>query len=627
MITLYLPKNGIRLSVPSGTRLLDALRQAGLDIYSPCAGRGVCGKCKVKIEGHAPPLTPIETERITDEDLKEGVRLACQVILEEDAIVKLPGAELSLIEDTASVVIEGQTQVGQWTPRVQSCPFHADFHTLGGSSSNWDRIIASLDLPRRRRVPGLSLARRLPEVICQDAELLRERSLRHAVLLDDEVIDIVSEYPEPFGVALDIGTTTVVAYLINLTTGELLGTIGTVNPQARYGADIISRIAYAGSNEGLLALQKEIVDTVNDLIRQLATKCQISLNQIYLVSAVGNTCMHHLFLGISPKHLAKYPYNPVVRDLGLLLPSQVGLTAMNNRGRFFFLPNIGGFVGSDILGVAIACGISEQSEPTLIVDIGTNGEILLAGKGRLLTCSAAAGPALEGVNISCGMIASRGAICQARVLRQDGKEDISFKVIGKCPPKGICGSGLISLVAALREVGIISESGRFAGSDANFSGPLRRRLVQGDEGPEFVLWSRQHGWAEPGSGYIPRITLTQRDIREVQLAKGAIRSGAEILLRELGLEADDLKAIILAGAFGARLDKDAPIEIGLLPPSRTAQVISAGNAAGEGSKRVLMSKSAYDETLRIHRIAEHIELGACEGFQDIFAESMFLIPQ
>ena len=626
MITLCLPDREIELSVPSGIRLLDALRKAGLDIYSPCAGRGVCGKCKVKIEGYVSPLTPVEIEHITCEGLREGVRLACQVILEGDTTVQLLGAESPLFDDT-TIVMEGQVPAGQWDPRVQAYPFHPDFHALDGSSSDWDRIIESLDLSCGRRVPVLSLARRLPEVKCEHAGSLRERSLLHAVFLDDEVLDIVSEAPEPFGVALDIGTTTVVAYLVNLKTGESLGAIGSMNPQACYGADIISRITCAGTNEGLLVLQKEIVDTVNDLIRKLATEYQISLDQIYLVSAVGNTCMHHLFLGISPKHLGKYPYSPVVRDLGLLLPSEVGLMAMNRRGRFFFLPNIGGFIGSDILGVAIACGISEQSKPTLIIDIGTNGEIMLAGKGRLLTCSAAAGPALEGVNISCGMVASRGAIDHVWLTRQGGREDIGLGVIGNCPPRGICGSGLISLVAVLREVGIISESGKLARNDVDFSTPLGRRLIQGDEGTEFVLCSHEYGCVEPGSEHVPPVTLTQRDTREFQLAKGAIRAGVEILLSKLELSADDLDSIILAGAFGARLDKRAPIEIGLLPPSRAAQVISAGNAAGEGSKRVLMSKSAYDETLRIYRIAEHIELGACEGFQDILAESMFLIPK
>lgn len=627
MITLHLPENRITLRVPSGIKLIDALRRAGLDIYSPCAGRGVCGKCKVKIEGHASPLTPIEIERIADRDLREGVRLACQVILGSDTTVHLPDSQASGLQDATSILMEGRGRASEWAPRVQVRPFRTDFQALDGSSSDWDRIVASLDLPRGRRVPGLSLAQRLPEVIREDAVQLREGGLLHAVLLDDEVIDIVSEAPNPLGVALDIGTTTVVAYLVHLKTWESLGTVGTMNPQARYGADIISRIAYAGSGEGLLVLQREIVDTVNDLIRKLATKCQISLSQIYLVSAVGNTCMHHLFLGISPEHLAKYPYNPVVRDLGLLLPSQVGLTAMNRRGRFFFLPNIGGFVGSDILGVAIACGISERSEPTLVIDIGTNGEILLAGKGRLLTCSAAAGPALEGVNISCGMIASRGAIDHVRIARQDGKEDIALSVIGNCPPKGICGSGLISLVAVLREVGIISESGKLAENDTDFKAPLGRRLIKGNEGMEFVLCSYEHGLREPGSEYIPTVTLTQRDIREFQLAKGAIRAGVEILLRKLELSADDLESIILAGAFGAHLDEESPTQIGLLPPSRAAQVISAGNAAGEGSKCVLVSKNAYDEALRIYRVAEHIELGACEGFQDVFAESMFLIPQ
>ena len=290
------------------------------------------------------------------------------------------------------------------------------------------------------------------------------------------------------------------------------------------------------------------------------------------------------------------------------------------------MPNIGGFVGSDIIGVAIACGISEQSEPTLIIDIGTNGEILLAGKGRLLTCPAAAGPALEGVNISSGMLPPKAPLStypsQGRMARKISLSASSATV----RQREFAGQGLISLVAVLREVGIVSESGKLAESGTDFSAPLGRRLIQGDEGTEFVLCSHEYGYVEPGSEHVPPVTLTQRDIREFQLAKGAIRAGVEILLRKLELSADNLESIILAGAFGSHLDEESPKQIGLLPPSRAAQVISAGNAAGEGSKYVLMSKNAYDEALRIYQIAEHIELGACEGFQDVFAESMFLIP-
>ena len=241
------------------------------------------------------------------------------------------------------------------------------------------------------------------------------------MLLDGTIVDVVDTERGVFGVALDIGTTTVVAYLANLLTGETVDVAGTLNPQAAYGADLISRISFAETPDGLETLRREIVGAVNDLIRRLASASHVDSDQVYLAGAVGNTCMHHLFLGISPKHLARYPYNPVVRQCDSLAPAEVGLDAMNERGRFFFLPNIAGFVGSGALAVAIACGISGRSDPVLAIDLGTNGEIILAGRGRILACSTAAGPAFEGVNTSCGMMAAPGAIDAARLIERDGR--------------------------------------------------------------------------------------------------------------------------------------------------------------------------------------------------------------
>ena len=279
-------------------------------------------------------------------------------------------------------------------------------------------------------------------------------------------------------------------------------------------------------------------------------------------------------------------------------------------------------MGSDALAVGVACGISERSDPVLAIDLGTNGEIILAGRRRILASSTAPGPAFESVNISCGMMAAPGAIDAARLTECDRALDIAVHVIGGSPPLGISGSGLVSLVAALRRAGIVDETGAFVRSDAGRGDPLSSRLVDDPGGLRFVLSAT--GPDGPGGAALPLVALTQRDIRELQLAKGAIRAGAEILLQELGINAGEISRVFLAGAFGTHLDKDAAAAIGLLPPTPRARVTSVGNAAGEGAVLAITSGDAYREALRLARKIEHVELGAHARFQEIFAESMTL---
>lgn len=279
-------------------------------------------------------------------------------------------------------------------------------------------------------------------------------------------------------------------------------------------------------------------------------------------------------------------------------------------------------MGSDALAAAVACGISERSDPVLAIDLGTNGEIILAGRRRTLACSTAPGPVFEGVNISCGMMAAPGAIDAARLIERDGALDMALHVIGGSPPLGICGSGLVSLVAALRRAGIVDETGAFVRSDAGRGDPLWSRLVDDPGGLRFVLSAT--GPDGPAGAAPPLVALTQRDIRELQLARGAIRAGAEILLQELGINAGEISRVFLAGAFGTYLDKDAAAAIGLLPQAPRASVTSVGNAAGEGAVLAITSRNAYREALRLARKIEHVELGAHARFQEIFAESMTL---
>lgn len=616
MVEVSFPSKNATVTVPRGTILLEALSKLQTTFYAPCAGRGLCGKCKVMVGGGVAPPSDVERQYLSIRELESGVRLACQAALTGDAVVS--AAETAACN---TILSGGPARDTRGEPTVWTRVAEVDVDSLEGRASYWERVAAAFGLGGDVE-PHLTLARKLSGVLGEDRNLESGRFTVQAVFVNDSIVDVLRGRTDVYGVALDIGTTTVVAYLVDLQAGKVVGVAGDMNPQANHGADVVSRISYAESKNGLETLRRGVVDAVNQLIAKLAIESGIGAHQIYAVVAVGNACMQHLFLGISPGPLAIYPYIPVLRRRVELSPVEASIN-INENGRIMFLPGIAGFVGSDTLAVAVACNLRERSGARLAIDVGTNGEILLASEGRILACSTAAGPAFEGAGISCGMVAGRGAIDHVWLVNGGGgAPDIAFHVIGGGRPKGICGSGLISLVAVLRQAGILDPSGRFTQGHADTGAPLSRRLVEGQTGVQFVLSG------DPGleDSTTPAVVVTQRDVRELQLAKGAIRAGAAVLLRELGVRADDLQSIILAGAFGSYLDGRAATAIGLLPLSRRAELVPVGNAAGEGAVLTLTSRNAYLEALSLADKIEHVNLGSHEEFQDIFAEAMFLEP-
>ncbi|MEA4883684.1 MAG: ASKHA domain-containing protein [Clostridia bacterium] len=626
-----------------GALLLDILRRAGVGVYAPCAGRGVCGRCKVSATGGLSAPTDAERELLTEAELAGGVRLACQAAIAGDSEVII-GAAGPDIERSAFVLLHGDPALAEgganaapsadartaFEPRVTMRDVLIDLEKP--AASDWERVASAFNAGQG----VLPLIRRAAQAFSGTGSTGALRL--HGVSVDGQLIDVAETAAagaactsaactsactsavraSAYGIALDIGTTTLVAYLIDLSSGHIVGATGTLNPQSRHGADLISRIAYSESPGGLAELRSEAVDAIDSLIARLASQAGVSSKQIYLTGAVGNTCMHHLFLGIAPGRLARLPYAPAAIDCGLMSPLDVGVHSVNPLGRFFFLPNIAGFVGSDALAAAVAAGVHEHSRPMLLIDIGTNGEILLAANGRVLACSTAAGPAFEGVSISCGMIASDGAIDWAG-LRKPRTSDrhlphlqtdagIELHVIGGGEPIGVCGSGLVSLVAALREAGLILGNGAYA------QGAGDKRLVDGPGGARFILKLAKES--------TPEVALTQRDVRELQLAKGAIRAGAEILLAQAGIGAGDLERVVLAGAFGTYLDNRAAVAIGLLPAAQRARIESIGNAAGEGAALAVANSVFYREALRLARVIEHIELSADPRFMEVFTDCM-----
>ncbi|HHX43075.1 MAG TPA: ATP-binding protein, partial [Chloroflexi bacterium] len=416
------------------------------------------------------------------------------------------------------------------------------------------------------------------------------------------------------GIAFDIGTTTVVGYLADLDTGEQLAVASLLNPQTRYGADVVSRIDYAGRDaEALATLQREIAGALSAIMATTTAQVGAATDDIVAVTVVGNTTMQHLFLGVSPTALAQSPYIPAVTGAVCLSAEALGLAAYPDAP-VWALPSIAGWVGADTVAVLLASGAHRQDELALVIDIGTNGEMAMGSRGRMVSCSTAAGPAFEGAHLSCGMRAADGAIDSVRI---DGA--VEWHTIGESAPRGVCGSGLVDLVAAMLRSGLIDATGMMQPREALVAmgqAALAERITQSGRQRAFTLAT-----VEEGAGGRP-VVVSQRDVRELQLAKGAIRAGIEILMQELGITADDVRVIYLAGAFGNYIRPESALAIGLMPRCPQARIVPVGNAAGSGARMALLSREALAEAARLAEQVEYLELSGRPDFQDRFAEAM-----
>jgi uncharacterized 2Fe-2S/4Fe-4S cluster protein (DUF4445 family) len=421
-----------------------------------------------------------------------------------------------------------------------------------------------------------------------------------------------------YGIAVDVGTTTVVAKLVNMADGRCLATQASLNPQTAFGDDVISRIAYARSDVELDRLHDTIVACLNDLIVRLCRDAGIGGDRIFEACVVGNTTMNHLLLGLPVEQLGQAPYRAYSVEARDIAPMSLGLL-MNPAGNVHTVENVAGFVGSDTTAVAVAVDIGSASNPTLAVDIGTNGELVLAAKGQLYAASCAAGPALEGARIRQGSRAVGGAI-EAMVVNE---QDIDVDVIGGGPARTICGSGLVDAVAVLLELGVVDASGRFCfrprqASDLDLPQPIASRLIQVDGQPAFCLASDAQGR--------PAVVLTHKDDREFQLAKGAIRAGIVLLMDKVGLDAAHLDRILLAGAFGTYIRPQSAVRVGLLPDIPLERLQSVGNAAASGAQMILLSQEHRRKASAIARRIQYVEIANEPSFQEVFAEAMFLKP-
>jgi len=592
--------------VLKGTRLLEAAAEADLVLDSPCGGEGACGKCRVIVDGEAGELTSSEREALSAEDLQAGFRLACQSSVVGPMTVEVP--RTSLLSAHHKILARAEESA---LP-VGDPPVRKQYVELPPPARGDD----APDLVRLERAVGpfdvnLELLRSVPR-------RLRETGFRGtAVLANGRLIDFEpgNTEAEAYAVAIDLGTTTLVGLLLDLTSGEERATTSRLNPQTRFGDDVLSRILHARQEpQGLQELHETITGAVDEMIGTLADQAGILRERIYEVTFSGNTTMQHLLCRIDPSSLGEVPFVPAVGRGHSLPAAELGLH-LHPRATVHVLPVIGGFVGGDTVAGILATALAEAEGPTLLVDVGTNGELVLFARGKLSAASTAAGPAFEGARISQGMRGSNGAIEKVVV---DGR--LRTNVIGDVPPVGLCGSGLIDVAAELLRHGLLSPEGRLRTPDQlpdDVLPDLVQRLILHEGQLAFRLAP------EMETGHGKPIVLTQRDLRELQLASGAIRAGTTILLRRAGLKPSDLQGVLIGGGFGNFIRRSNAQRIGLLPPKvDRPRIRYQGNTSLAGARLVALSQQARTLAEELACRTEHVDLSCDADFQTAFAEAM-----
>ena len=600
--------DGLRIKVLSGKLLSDVMKALGMKVQMPCGGEGTCGKCAVEIHPDPTEPGPSDLLYLTLEEIKQGMRLACQTHVDRPMSVLIsPGMRVL----GGKILVDGLERAFDLDPPVTKTYAELPIPTLEDQAADLYRIKRALNLHDDRCEFDIDLLRDLHSI-------LRNADFKvTAVMADDRIIGIErgDTASRKYGMAFDIGTTTVVGTVIDLTTGRELSRASRLNAQVVYGEDTISRIKFVMENHGgRNDMTGKIRGVVNEIIAEAAAQAGIETEEIYEAVFVGNTAMSHLFLGLDPSGLSQIPFVPVT-DTAVNLRAQDAGIAISPRGNIHVLPNIAGFVGSDTVGVMLACDYLEPGPVQLAVDVGTNGELALRRDGVMMVCSTAAGPALEGAALSCGMRAANGAIEHVRLT----EKGVECEVIGGAAPVGLCGSGIIDLMAELLDAGIVDQLGRLLSREeleGKISPLLLERIVTVDDQPAFLVSGAC------GSDAVREVLLTQKDIRQIQLAKGAISAGITLLLREMSLTVEDLEVILLAGAFGNFIRKRSAQRIGLLPPVPEDRIRFVGNAASTGAKMALLSRSTRKDADRIRTRAKHVELAAMPDFMNVFMENM-----
>jgi uncharacterized 2Fe-2S/4Fe-4S cluster protein (DUF4445 family) len=625
--------SGRRGEVEEGQTLLQAAQSLGVDIEALCGNKKVCGKCKVRIEEgyfekdniesgmtHIFPAVPSpdELKHIKPQD-GPGIRLACQCEVRGDVKVFVPErsrAGKQVVRKAAKeLIIKLDPAVKKYNVELKPPTLHEM------TTGDWERVLKFLE--DDYGLKGL----KFDYVVLKDLQdTLRKESWKATVTvwMDKEIVKVEPGFVEAsYGLAVDIGTTTCVGYLTDLNTGKVVNTESMMNPQVPYGEDVMSRITYAMSNPGvgLETMQKAIIQGLNEIIERVVKDiAKDGPNPGYVIddlTIVFNTAMHHIFLGLNPEYIGRSPFIPAVQSSLDIKARDLGLR-INPAGYIHVLPIEAGFVGADNVGVLIAEEPYNQDDNVLIIDIGTNGELLMGNRNKVCSTSCATGPAFEGAQIKFGMRAAPGAIEKVEIDPET--KEARYKVIGRTDwsvshqqmqTKGLCGSGIIQIVAEMFKAGIIDKSGRFV---MDLGTPRVRKDAEGK--PEYVL-----AWASETS-IGQDVTVTQGDVRALQLAKGALYTGAKLMMKKLGIAT--LDRVILAGAFGSHIDVEASLTLGLFPDCTLNKVYAVGNAAGDGSRMALLNRGKRTEANERARWVEFVEIATDPAFEKEFMMAMHI---
>jgi len=627
-VTILFHPSGKSGQVERGKSILRAAQDLGVAIESACGGKQTCGKCRVRVEKgfftrealesrteNLTPFTVEESKFIEEKEREAGYRLACVAELKGHVLIYIPEEA----RGKKQVIRKGAREIPiELIPGVKNYYIQLPPPSLQEPLGDFERLHRALK--NNFGLEGLSIDYQTLQSLPQKLRA-GDWKVTASVWMDREVLDIrPGKVEDIFGVAVDIGTTTVAVYLCSLKNGQVLATDAMMNPQVIYGEDVMSRITYAMRNpgDGLKRMREAVIEGLNGLIHSIAKSAMISPEDIIEMAVVGNTAMHHIFLGIDPQYLGLTPFPPAVhrsldfkaRDLGL---------QVHPAANVHVLPVEAGFVGADNVGVLIAEEPHHREEMTLIIDVGTNGELVLGNRERLLSSSCATGPAFEGGHLKFGMRAAPGAIERVRIDPETFQ--VKYKVIGlekwsdECTPGeiqalGICGSGVVEILAEMFKVGLLEKSGRING---NIDCP---RLRKAEKGYEFIIAAAE----ETSLGQ--DITISTSDIRAVQLAKGALYAGAKVMMDVLGIQR--LDRVILAGAFGSLIDRERAMVLGMFPDCDLENVVSVGNAAGDGARIALLNQKKRAEADRIAREVEYVELTTYPKFTQEFVAAMHI---
>lgn len=581
-----------------GGNLLDVLRDNKVYVESSCNGKGKCGKCKVKIISGLDKKTINNNEHLTESEIESGFRLSCETIVNGDLEIMIPEEN-----GTMTVLTEGEKYDYELDGLVEKKHMALDKPSIEDQRDDYRRLSDGFGKK------DLSIDFKNFPIM---GETMRSEDFDvTGIFFKNRLLSLESGKSNigTYGLAVDIGTTTVAIYLLDLENGKVLDVQSQVNRQRSYGADVISRINFTMENpRGLDILNRSIIEQINDIIGLLCQRNSIEKDNIYDTAIVGNTTMIHLLLKLTCKYMAMSPYIAMVTEGLEFKAREIGI---DTGGMVSLIPGISSYVGSDITAGIMSSGLLKSERYSLLLDLGTNGEMALGNKNEIITCSTAAGPAFEGANIKCGMGGVIGAISKI-----DLSKNKIYETIGNAEPLGICGSGVMDMVAQLLSHGIVDETGKMLEKDEIEDEKYRDRIVREGKMLQFIVADNSRNQEN--------IIFTQKDIREVQLAKAAVCAGMKILLKEKNIGFDEIEKVYIGGGFGNYMNIKSSVQIGMIPKELGGKIKSIGNCAGSGAKMYLLSKNVRDKTKSVVDKAVYIELSKRPDFQDYFVDAMMM---